>query len=156
MSVIDDVKQRVDIVDLVSQYVTLKRAGKSFTAACPFHSERTPSLHVDPARQTWHCFGACSTGGDIFAFVMKKEGCEFRDALRVLAERAGVSLEAPHDTQEDIAVGSEEVREKSIIELIKSKAYQTVEIVVQDGRTVALRRKIITKVPSGRGKNPNR
>ena len=60
------------------------------------------------------------------------------------------------DTQEDIAVGSEEVREKSIIELIKSKAYQTVEIVVQDCRTVALRRKIITKVPSGRGKNPNR
>jgi DNA primase len=101
MSVIDDVKQRVDIVELVSQYVSLKRAGKSFTAPCPFHTERTPSFHVDPARQTWHCFGACSTGGDIFAFVMKKEGCEFRDALRILAERAGVSLEAQRDTQED-------------------------------------------------------
>jgi len=87
-----------------------------------------------------------------------------REALRLIRERAyqRVTLRVQGgqivqiDTQEDIAVGSEEVREKSIIELIKSKAYQTVEIVVQDGRTVALRRKIITKVPSGRGKNPNR
>ena len=101
MSVVDDVRQRVDIVDLISQYVTLKRAGKAYTAPCPFHTERTPSFHVDPTRQSWHCFGACSTGGDVFSFVMKKEGCEFRDALRILAERAGVSLEAQRDTQED-------------------------------------------------------
>src|SRR5437667_7540643 len=101
MSVVDDIKQKIDIVDLISQHATLRRTGRTYVALCPFHSERTPSFHIDPARQTWHCFGACSTGGDIFAFVMKKEGCEFRDALRVLAERAGVSLEAPHDTQED-------------------------------------------------------
>ncbi len=101
MSTVDDVKQRIDIVDLISQYVTLKKAGRSFIALCPFHVERTPSFHVDPQRQTWHCFGACGTGGDIFAFVMKKEGCDFREALRVLAERAGVALETRRNPQED-------------------------------------------------------
>src|SRR3972149_546245 len=92
MSEVDEIKQRIDIVDLVSQHVTLKRAGRSYTALCPFHTERTPSFHVDPARQSWHCFGACGTGGDVFAFVMKKEGVEFSEALGVLAARAGVGL----------------------------------------------------------------
>ena len=101
MSVVEDIKQRVDIVDLVSQFATLKRSGRTYTALCPFHSERTGSFHVDPARQTWHCFGACSVGGDVFAFIMKKDDCDFREALRVLAERAGVSLESQRDPQED-------------------------------------------------------
>lgn len=105
MSTIDDVKQRIDIVDLVSQYVTLRRAGRSYMANCPFHQERTPSFHVDPQRQSWHCFGACGTGGDIFSFLMRKDGIEFKEALRILAEQAGVSTEQRRDPQEDARRG---------------------------------------------------
>jgi len=92
MSVIDDVKQKTDIVEVVSQYVRLIKAGRTFRGLCPFHTEKTPSFFVYPEQQTWHCFGACSTGGDVFSFVMKKEGIDFGDALRLLADRAGVDI----------------------------------------------------------------
>jgi DNA primase len=105
MSDVDDIKQRIDIVDLVSQYVTLKRAGRNYMGLCPFHTEKTPSFHVDPSRQSWHCFGACGTGGDVFSFVMRRENVEFRDALRILAERAGIALNQRRDTQEDARRG---------------------------------------------------
>jgi DNA primase len=92
MSAIDEVKQRTDIVEVISQYASLKKAGRNFTALCPFHSERNPSFFVYPEQQSWHCFGACNTGGDVFSFIMRKEGMDFGEALRLLAQRTGVSL----------------------------------------------------------------
>ncbi|MBI4308322.1 MAG: DNA primase [Chloroflexi bacterium] len=92
MSVIDEVRGKLDIVDVVQSYVPLARAGRSFKANCPFHAEKTPSFFVFPERQTWHCFGACATGGDVFSFVMKRENIGFGEALRLLANRANVAL----------------------------------------------------------------
>ena len=92
MSIIDEVKQRTDIEAVIGQYTTLKKAGRTLRALCPFHTEKTPSFFVYPESQSWHCFGACSTGGDVFSFIMKKEGIDFGEALRILAEKAGVTI----------------------------------------------------------------
>ena len=96
MSTIDDIKSRLDIVETVGGYVPeLKKSGRTWKANCPFHQERTPSFVVDPGRGTWHCFGACSTGGDVISFVQRVENVEFREALRLCADRAGVELRPP-------------------------------------------------------------
>lgn len=88
---VQQIKDKLSILDVVSQYVKLERAGASMRARCPFHAERTPSFHVSPERGTYHCFG-CNVGGDIFTFVQEIEGLDFKGALKILAEKAGVEI----------------------------------------------------------------
>ncbi len=96
MSASDEIKARLDMVDIVSETVTLKKSGRNYTGFCPFHSNtKTPAFVVFPETQTWRCFGACADGGDLFSFVMKREGYDFKEALRLLAQKAGVQLEEP-------------------------------------------------------------
>lgn len=89
---INEVRERSDIIELVSQYVELKRSGANHMGLCPFHSEKSPSFSVHAGRQFYHCFG-CGVGGDVFSFLMQVEGLAFPDAVRRLAERAGIELE---------------------------------------------------------------
>ncbi|KKW47690.1 MAG: primase protein [Parcubacteria group bacterium GW2011_GWA1_60_11] len=86
-----EIKERINVVDFLRSYLQLLPAGRNFKALCPFHKEKTPSFMVSPDRQSWHCFG-CGEGGDVFTFLMKYENLEFYEALRVLAEKAGVEL----------------------------------------------------------------
>jgi len=92
MTVVDEVKSRLDIVEVISSYVTLNRSGQRYKAPCPFHQEKTPSFVVYPDRQSWHCFGACGSGGDVFSFVMQMEKLDFAETLKRLSQQAGVTL----------------------------------------------------------------
>ncbi|KKT42268.1 DNA primase [Candidatus Giovannonibacteria bacterium RIFCSPHIGHO2_02_43_13] len=110
MSQVEDIKTKIDIIDLVGSYIRLTKAGSNFKARCPFHNEKTPSFNVSPARQIWHCFG-CGKGGDVIEFVKEIEGVEFFEALKMLADRAGVEL-----VHEDASAKNERTRTFSLLE----------------------------------------
>lgn len=91
MDDVEKVKQKIDLVDFINEFVPLKKVGRNFKANCPFHNEKSPSFVVSPERQIWHCFG-CSKGGDIFTFITEYEKMDFSEALKYLADRAGIKL----------------------------------------------------------------
>ncbi|MBN1486681.1 MAG: DNA primase [Anaerolineae bacterium] len=113
MTVVDQVKERLDIVDVIKQYVHLQKAGRNLKGLCPFHTEKTPSLFVFPDSQHWHCFG-CGRGGDVFNFVMEYESWDFRQALEELARRAGVELRPR--TEEQIQAEEENERLRAALQ----------------------------------------
>lgn len=102
MDEVEQIKQRLDIVELISSYLTVKKAGASYRALCPFHNEKTPSMMISPEKQIFKCFG-CGEGGDVFSFVMKMENLNFPETLEMLATRAGVKLtrRTPEKTEQE-------------------------------------------------------
>lgn len=105
-STLEEIKDRIDIVELISDYVQLKKAGQNWKGLCPFHAEKTPSFTVSPAKQIFHCFG-CGSGGDIFTFLARSENLAFPEALKILAKRAGVTLKT---SQKDaVQTGEKEI-----------------------------------------------
>ena len=129
MTTLDEIKSRTDIVELVNSYVNLKKSGNNFKANFPFHEEKTPSFIVTPSRQSWRCFGACATGGDIFSFIMHQHRVEFKDALTILADRSGVSIERQDSKNYD--------RDESLIAINKEAANYFQTCLVSNQGTVA-------------------
>src|SRR4051812_8793119 len=98
--VLQDIKDRLDVSEVIASYIPIKKSGTNFKAVCPFHNEKTASLMISPQKQIWHCFG-CGEGGDVFGFVIRYENIEFREALKILADRAGIELPAFQKTVGD-------------------------------------------------------
>ena len=130
--IIDQVRERTDIVEIISRYVRLKKAGRNYKAPCPFHSEKTPSFMVSPAKQIYHCFG-CGAGGNVFSFLMKYERLEFPEAVRELAKKAGVTMPAS---------STRDSRNNSMSEMLhavneKAAAFFRKALAVTDGKAVS-------------------
>ncbi len=128
MSVVDEIKERIDTVEVISETVKLRKSGKNYTGFCPFHpNTRTPAFVVFPETGTWRCFGACNEGGDVFSFLMKKEGWDFPETLRVLAERAGVTLTPRTPQQAEAEEAGQRLRElqESVIPFYRHNLLQT-------------------------------
>ena len=98
--VIEEVRERNDVVDVIGSYVQLKKKGSSYFGLCPFHNEKSPSFSVSPGKQMYYCFG-CGKGGNVISFIMEYENFGFVDALKLLADRAGVTLPEAEYSKED-------------------------------------------------------
>ena len=131
-SPVEQIKQRLNIVDVVGSYIKLQKAGANHKAVCPFHSEKAPSFYVSPPREIWHCFG-CNRGGDMFEFVKQIEGVEFVDALRILADRAGVTI-----TREDPRMASEKT---NLLDLLKDATFFYQKELTQNNEVLSYLRK---------------
>jgi len=131
----EEIKSRLDIVDVLRDYIQLHQAGSNFKARCPFHNEKTPSLMVSPEKQIWHCFG-CGKGGDIFSFIQEYEGISFVDALKLLAPKAGVVLQ-----KQDAKNSSQRIRVLQILELSRKYYHK----VLTDSRVAESARKYLIK-----------
>ena len=107
-NIIDEIQSRIDIAELIGRYIPIKRAGRHFKATCPFHKEKTPSFHINTEKQIFHCFG-CGVGGNIFGFLMQQEKLTFPEAVRQLAEQAGISI--PQDSDSNATVNKEKIFE---------------------------------------------
>ena len=105
--IIEEIRNANDIVDVISQYVVLKRSGRNFFGLCPFHKEKSPSFSVSPDKQIFHCFG-CGVGGNVIHFISKIEGLNFVETLQTLAERAGVTLPKLENAEEDKQIALKE------------------------------------------------
>jgi len=138
VSVIEEVKQKTDIAEIIGQYTKLTRSGRTLKALCPFHSEKHPSFFVYPEQQSWHCFGACNTGGDVFSFLMKKENLDFGEALRQLAERAGVTIPV-----KDVSTVDKDKKEK--LYQINSTAAQYFNSLLLNSPAAEIARKYVKK-----------
>ncbi|MDP7020162.1 MAG: CHC2 zinc finger domain-containing protein, partial [Pirellulaceae bacterium] len=130
----DRIRQSVDIVELVGGYLELRRQGRLFMALCPWHEDSRPSLQVNPDRQTWRCW-VCNDGGDIFSFVQKREGVGFREALEMLAERAGVEL----DTRRPAAKPGSPEDKKTLYEAASWAAEQFHQFLLTDDGAASAR-----------------
>ena len=121
-SVIDEVRDRTDIVEVVSQSVALKKVGKNYKGLCPFHSEKTPSFTVSPEKRIYHCFG-CGAGGNIFKFVMETQNISFLEAVRKFSQNAGISIPQPDAGHLSVPINKEREALKKTNELAASYFY---------------------------------
>ena len=115
--IIEEVRLSNDIVDVISEYLRLDKKGGGYFGLCPFHREKTPSFHVEPVKQFYYCFG-CNNGGNVFHFIMNIENLDFLDALRFLANKAGITLPEPDDTAEQQKIKLRKRQENFIIQIL--------------------------------------